>query len=57
MKHGSNHGSGHNSKTGSVRVVRTTSNELKAPGRSAPSVRGDRNVQGQNRTGAGKKHP
>jgi len=41
----------------SVRVARTIHNELKAIGRSAPSVRGDRNVQGQNRTGAGKKHP
>ena len=41
----------------SVRVARTIHNELKAIGRSAPSVRGDRNVQGQNKTGVGKKHP
>jgi len=49
--------SSHDSKTGSVRVARTIHNELKAIGRSAPSVRGDRNVQGQNKTGVGKKHP
>jgi len=45
------------SSPSSVRVSRTIHNELKAIGRSAPSVRGDRNVQGQNKAGAGKKHP